>query len=99
MFSTSAKIVKPNGEKPDEFESGISQVRRPSSRGLWARCCCAPVVLEMCQPFPWFLQALLELEMNSDLKAQLRELNITAAKVRIYACGRHNLVKALKCWF
>lgn len=28
------------------------------------------------------LQALLELEMNSDLKAQLRELNITAAKVR-----------------
>lgn len=26
-------------------------------------------------------QALLELEMNSDLKAQLRELNITAAKV------------------
>lgn len=53
------------------------------------------VGLETSQPFPWFLQALLELEMNSDLKAQLRELNITAAKV-----GTHRkLFRALKCWF
>ncbi|KAK2105532.1 hypothetical protein P7K49_015046, partial [Saguinus oedipus] len=48
LFSLRAKIVKPSGEKPDKFQSGIS----------WA---------------------LLELRMTLALKAQLRELNITAA--------------------
>ncbi|KAJ8033081.1 40S ribosomal protein S7 [Holothuria leucospilota] len=49
VFSAGAKVIKPQGERPDEFEMSISQ-------------------------------ALLDLEMNSELKSQLRELFITGAK-------------------
>lgn len=48
-FQMVAKIIKPGGAKPDEFETEIGQ-------------------------------ALLELELNSELKPQLRDLHITRAR-------------------
>ncbi|EDL23936.1 mCG1031876, partial [Mus musculus] len=63
IFSSSARILKPNGEKPDELS--LASLRRCS---------------------------LLELEMNSDLKAQLRELNITAAEEIEVGGGRKAII-------
>ncbi|KAB0358423.1 hypothetical protein FD754_002579 [Muntiacus muntjak] len=61
MFISSAKIMKPNGEKLDKFQSEIFYI-------------------------------VLELEMNSDLKTQLWELNITAAKATEVSVGQKALL-------
>ena len=75
MSAASAKIIKPAGEEPDELELSISQVRRFE-------------IMLVLSSYPniYYLifQALAELEENSDMKAQLRELNITTAKVNTF---------------
>ena len=61
MFISRAKIMKPNGEKLDKFQSEI-------------------------------FYTLLELQMNSELKTQLQELNITAAKATEVSVGQKALL-------
>ncbi|XP_033644841.1 40S ribosomal protein S7-like isoform X1 [Asterias rubens] len=61
VFNAGAKIIKPQGEKADEFELSISQ-------------------------------ALLELEINSELKSQLRELFITGAKEIDFGANKKAIV-------
>merc|ERR1711881_360328 len=61
MFSARSKIIKSGNERPDEFETSISQ-------------------------------AVLELESNSDLEANLRELYITAAKEVDVGGGKKQLL-------
>lgn len=80
MYSAQAKIVKPAGEKVDELESTVSQVSFSLivMRSMATRFVYHDSVTNEC--LPSHHQALLELEMNSDLKPQLRELNISAAK-------------------
>ena len=64
MALTRGKIIKANNEEPDEVEKAISQVSFFNFKLLYV----------------FLLKALLDLEVNSDLKASLRELHITAAK-------------------
>ena len=67
MALTRGKIIKANNEEPDEVEKAISQVSFFNFK-----------MFQLLYVF--LLKALLDLEVNSDLKASLRELHITAAK-------------------
>lgn len=89
---TAKKIVKPQGQEPDDFEQTISQVHcvnvffSQASHSELAACfiniSSTSFHVRSVLKFEFLLQALLELEMNStDLKSQLRELYICGAKV------------------
>ena len=70
MALTRGKIIKANNEELDEVERSISQVSLTTIIVIF--------LLDLLVIVSF--QALLDLEVNSDLKASLRELHITAAK-------------------
>lgn len=71
-YAAQAKIIKRPGQKVDEIESQVSQVSLNIFNG------CDWVILTYEFPFEW--QAILELEVNSELKPLLRELHIVGAR-------------------
>lgn len=70
MAAPSSKLIKPQGEKSSDIEQHVSTV---SLIFL--------LFIEWAEVKSFFFKALLELELNADIKTQLRELYFVGAKV------------------